>query len=537
MLRNRDLGRVAVSFAAFVSIEQAVWIAMLVYAFGQGGATTAGLVAVAQLVPAALFAPYGGVLADRRSPAGVLAAGYVVQAAAMAGAAVSLLGGGPPLVAYAFAAVAATAVTITRPAQAVLVPELARRPEELTAFNVVAGWLESVCILVAPALTGVALALSSPGTVFAICTGLSLGAALALVPLIGRSARQATEDETVLRDTVAELTAGLRTVRDAPAARVLMLLVGAQFVVIGAFDVLAVVLAIDVLGLGDSGAGYLTAAFGAGGVIGGAAAVVLIGPRRLAPPLLAGAALIGLPLIVLGAFPTIVGALLLLAVAGGGRTVLDVAGRTLLQRVAPPDFLSRTFALLEALSMAGLALGSALAPVVIAVGGSSAALIAAGALLPVLALVRLRTLITIDSAATVPIVELSLLRSLNIFAPLPAPVLEGLARNLLEERVPAGEVLMREGEPGDVFYAVADGEVEISARGRPVGLRTRGEGFGEIALLKNSPRTATAVARTDALLYRLDKEPFLTAVTGHAAATAAAEEIVRDRMATVEVET
>jgi cyclic nucleotide-binding protein len=243
------------------------------------------------------------------------------------------------------------------------------------------------------------------------------------------------------------------------------------------------------------------------------------------------------PLIVLGAFPTVIGALLLLAVAGGGRTVLDVAGRTLLQRVAPPDFLSRTFALLEALSMAGLALGSALAPVVIALGGSSAALVAAGALLPVLALIRLRTLVAIDSAATVPIVELSLLRSLNIFAPLPAPVLEGLARNLVEERVPAGQVLMREGEPGDVFYAVADGEVEISARGRPVGLRTRGEGFGEIALLKNSPRTATAVARTDALLYRLDKEPFLTAVTGHAAATAAAEEIVRDRMATVEVET
>ena len=537
VLRNRDLGRVSVSFAAFVSIEQAVWIAMLVYAFGHGGATAAGLVAVAQLVPAALFAPYGGVLADRRSAVGVLIAGYLVQAAAMAGVAVSLLGGGPPLVSYALSAVAATAVTITRPAQAVLVPELARRPEELTAFNVVAGWIESVCILVAPALTGVVLALSSPGTVFAICTGLSLAAALTLLPLTRLVAHRAGEGKPVLRDTAAELGAGLRSLRDTPAAQVLMLVVGAQFVVIGAFDVLAVVLAIDVLGLGDSGAGYLTAAFGAGGVIGGAAAVALIGPRRLAPPLLAGAALMGLPLIVLGAFPTVVGALLLLVAAGAGRIVLDVSGRTLLQRVAPPDFLSRTFAMLEALSMVGLALGSALAPVVIAVGGTSAALIAAGALLPVLVLLRLRTLVTIDSAATVPIVELSLLRSLNIFAPLPAPVLEGLARNLAEERVAAGQVLMREGEPGDYFYAVADGEIEISAHGRQVGLRTRSEGFGEIALLKDSPRTATAVARTDSLLYRLEKEPFLTAVTGHAAATDAAEEIVRDRLATVEVET
>ena len=506
---------------------------MLVYAFGKGGATTAGLVAVVQLVPAAVFAPFGGVLADRRSPAGVLVAGYLLQAVAMAGVAISLFGDGPPLVSYAFAAVAATAVTITRPAQAVLVPELARQPEELTAFNFFAGWIESVCILVAPALTGVLLALSSPGMVFAVCTGLSLAAAIALTPLMRRASRRVDERKPILGDTVAELVAGLRTVKHAPAARVLMLLVGAQFVVIGAFDVLAVVLAIDILGLGDSGAGYLTAAFGAGGVIGGAAAVALIGPRRLAPPLLAGAALIGAPFIALGASPTVLGAFVLLAVAGAGRIVLDVSGRTLLQRVAPPDFLSRTFALLESLSMVGLALGSILAPVVIAVGGASAALIAAGALLPVLVLLRLRTIVSIDSAATVPIVELSLLRSLNIFAPLPAPVLEGLARNLVPERVAAGHVVMREGDPGLHFYAIADGEVEFSARGRSLEVRGRGEGFGEIALLKNSPRTATATVRTDALLYRLDKEPFLVAVTGHAAATDAAEQIVQERLATV----
>jgi CRP-like cAMP-binding protein len=92
---------------------------------------------------------------------------------------------------------------------------------------------------------------------------------------------------------------------------------------------------------------------------------------------------------------------------------------------------------------------------------------------------------------------------------------------------------MREGEPGHHFYAVADGEIEISARGRPLGIRRRCEGFGEIALLRDSPRTATAVARTDALLYRLDKTPFLAAVTGHVAASDAAEQLMRDRLATV----
>jgi hypothetical protein len=270
-------------------------------------------------------------------------------------------------------------------------------------------------------------------------------------------------------------------------------------------------------------------------VIGAAATVALIGRRRLAPPLLLGTALIGASFITLGAFPTAVGAFVLLAVAGAGRIVMDVSGRTVLQRAAPPDFLSRTFALLEALSMAGLALGSILVPVLVAAGGASAALIAAGALLPVLALLRLRTLVSIDSAATVPIVELSLLRSLNIFAPLPAPVLESLARSLVREPVGAGEVVMREGEPGHNFYAVVDGEVGITAGGRLLAVRRRGEGFGEIALLSDRPRAATATARVDTLLYRLDKEPFLAAVTGHAATTRAVDQIVRDRLATLAV--
>jgi predicted MFS family arabinose efflux permease len=508
---------------------------MLVYAFEQGGATTAGLVAVAQLIPAALFAPYAGILADRRSPARVLVGGYLVQAAAMAAVAISLLSGGRPLISYAFAAVAATAVTVTRPAQAVLVPELARQPDELIAFNVISGWIGSVCILVAPALTGVVLGLFSPGAVFAICTGVALAAGIALIALVPRASGATRGSESALRDTVAEVGAGLRAVGEARGMRVLMLLLATQYVVIGAFDVLAVVLAIDILGLGDSGVGYLNAAFGAGAVMGAVAAVALIGRRRLAPPLLLGTALIGASLIALGAFPTALGAFVLLAVAGAGRIVLDVSGRTLLQRAAPPDFLSRTFGLLEGLAMAGLALGSILAPVLVAAGGASAALVAAGGLLPVLALLRIRTLVSIDAAATVPIVELSLLRSLNIFAPLPGPALEGLARSLVREHVGAGQVIMSEGEPGHHFYAVVDGEVEFTSRGQLLRVRGRGEGFGEIALLRDSQRTATATARVDTLLYRLDKEPFLAAVTGHAGATRAAEQLMRERLATVTV--
>ena len=536
VFRNRDLRRVALSYAGFISAEYAVWIAMLVYAFGQGGATTAGLVALVQLVPAALFAPYGGVLADRRSPARVLIAAYLVQGAAMGATALALVAGGPPVLAYLFATVGCTAVTVTRPAQAVLVPELAREPDELTAFNVVSGWIESACIFVAPAITGVVLAVSTVGAVFALCTVPALASAAALTGLARRASHKSAPAESAVQGTLDELAEGFRAVGGSPASRLLVLLLAAEYVVIGAFDVLAVVLAIDVLDLGESGVGYLNTALGAGAVLGAIATVTLIGRQGLALPVLTGAALMGAPLVLLGAFPTVLGAFVLLGAVGVGRIVLDVSGRTLLQRVAQPDVLSRTFALLEALSMVGLALGSVLVPALVAAGGAEAALIGSGILLPAVALLRIRTLLAIDSMATVPIVEVSLLRSIKIFALLPAPVLESLARNLIPERVPAGNAVIREGEPGDRYYAIADGEVDISVNGRALATRRRGEGIGEIALLKETPRNATAVARTDVLLYALEKEPFVTAVTGHAPAARAAEEVVRERLVTLPAE-
>ena len=235
-------------------------------------------------------------------------------------------------------------MTVTRPTQSALVPALARTPDELTATNVVSGWIEAVSVLVAPAGAGVLLAVASPGWVFAALAVVVLVAALLVAPLHGPP--PAAEP----RPPLEEALAGFRLLAKEPAARTLVALLSGQFVAIGALDVLYVVLAISVLDLGGSGAGYLNAAFGAGGVAGIAVTVALVGRRRLMPALVLGILAWGAAFALLGTWPTTIGALLLLAVAGAGRSLLDVAGRTILQRTAPGDVLSRVFGVLEGLS-------------------------------------------------------------------------------------------------------------------------------------------------------------------------------------------
>ena len=524
VLRNGELRRVALAFAGFQSAEYAVWIAMLVYAFERGGTTTAAVVAVVQLVPAALFAPVAGALSDRLRPARVLTWGYVAQAAGMAATAAVLFADGPALAAYAFSAVAATAVTITRPAQAVVLPALARTPDELTASNVVTGWIESATALAAPALAGILLATGSPGLVFAVFAAAAVGQAILVAPVGRRSVALGMPD--VSGSAVAELTAGFRALAQNPHPRTLVALLALGYVVWGALDILTVVLAIDILDIGEAGVGYLVAAFGAGGLAGAALAVGLVGRTRLVPPILFAAVIWGSAFALLGISMSTGVAILLLVVAGTGQSLLDVAGRTLLQRISPPDVLARIFGIHEGLTMAALAVGSILVPPLVGAGGDTLAFAVTGAILPLFVLVFIRRLLAIDNSATVPIVEISLLRSLPIFRKLPPPAIEGLAHNLVPVVQPAGSVIIREGDRGDRYYAIADGEVSVSVRGDEVARRARGEGFGEIALLRDVPRTATVVAATDTRLYALERDDFVIAVTGHAPTATAAQELM-----------
>ena len=462
---NPDIRRVELAFVGFNAAEMATWIAILVFAFEAGGAAAAGAIGVIQLIPATIFAPVASLLGDRYRRERVLLAGYLIQALTMGATAVALLAGAPVPVIYALAAAAATSVTLTRPAQGSLLPSLARNPEELTAANAAAGWIESLSRFGGPAAAGVLLALSGPGAVFAAMAGLLLVSAL-LTARIGVST--APPARTGEGSGLGDLLGGFRALVRERQPRLVVLLMGACFVVEGALDVLLVVLAFQMLDIGSGGVGFLNAALGVGGVAGAALTTLLVARRRLTPPFVGGATSWGVALAAVGFFPSRLLAPVFVGVAGAGRPLIDVAGRTLLQRVVPDRVLSRVFGVLEGLYMAGLALGLIITPILFALLGQRATFVVAGAFLPVVFLLAWRRLAGIDASVTVPEARLALLRSLPIFAPLPAPSLERVASRLIPTQVPSGTEVVRQGDQGDRFYVIERGEVTVSKNGREV---------------------------------------------------------------------
>jgi MFS family permease len=524
---NKTLLRVLVAYALFVLTEYSVWIAMLVFAYGHGGATIAGLVAVAQLVPAAVVAPLVAPLADRRSPVVLLAGGYLVQAAAMAATAVAIIAG-TPLAAYAASVLAATAVTTTRPAQSALIPSVAATPDQLTAANVVAGWLEAAGFAAAGLLAGVLISLVGVGSVFAVCAGLGIAAALLVAGLRVATLLPAEQQEPSVLAGAGE---GLRLAVRQPRLRLMVALLTAASVVTGALDLLIVILAISVLGRPQAWAGYLDFAFGAGAVLAATVSAVLIG-RRLGGPILAAALLFSVALAALAFGLGLAGTMALLAAAGASDTLLEVAIRTLLQRSVPPQLIGRVFGVLEGFTMAGYALGALLVPLLVHLGGSRLALLGVAAVLPIAAAVGGRALFGLDADTPVPVVEIALLRSLPLFAELPAPAIEGLAAALTPVHLPADAVLIRQGDPGDAYYAIASGELDALQDGHFLRRCGRGEGVGEIALLRAIPRTATVIVHSAATVYELNRELFLTAVLGHAPTQRQADRIADARLAT-----
>jgi hypothetical protein len=304
----------------------------------------------------------------------------------------------------------------------------------------------------------------------------------------------------------------------------------AQMLVAGAFNVLIVAAALDLFDLGEAGVGLLNSAVGAGGLIGTIAALVLVSRGRLASDFGIGILLWSVPIVLIGLWPESIVAFGLLVAVGAGNTLLDVTGPTLLQRMVRDDVLGRVFGAFWGLLIVGYGIGMITAPLVIEFFGIRGALIATGALLPVLTGLFWRSLAKVETGLRPPSEVVELFRSVPIFAVLPATVLEYLAGKLTTVKREAGDVVFSQGDHGDRYYLVDQGEVEVSVDGRVASSLGRGEGFGEIALLRDVPRTATVKAKTDVTLHALERHDFLAAVTGDPGSTEAANKLITSRL-------
>jgi MFS family permease len=528
---NPNLRWLELAWMASIFGHYAYLIAVSIYAYDVGGEAAVGLVFLARLLPAALAAPFAGMLGDRFRRERVLLATNLTRFTLVTAAAIGVLAGAEPLLVYVLAIAATIANTPFRSAQAALTPSLARSPSELTAANAVASGIDSLALFGGPALAGLLVAVTSAGGVFLITASLILVSAL-LVLLVRTEVAERPRGELEGSTIASEALAGFRTLAKHPSLRVMVGLITAQTTIAGAVQVYIVVASVELLGFGNAGVGYLNAAIGVGAFIGAVGALSLTGARRLSPAFLVGLSFWGYPLIVLGLWQSAPLSLLLFSLIGVGNAISSVAGYTLIQRSVPDEVLARVFGVIQMLVMASMGVGAALAPVLISLLGIEGALIATGAILPALVVVSWISVSRIDAAAEPPKPdELRVLTSVPIFAPLPGTSLESLATRLVPLRVDPDTVIVREGDAGDRFYIVAEGEVEVTQYGRTISELRNGGFFGEIALLRDVPRTATVTAKTNAVLYALDRDDFLSAVTGHPQSAEAAETVMSARLA------
>jgi MFS family permease len=525
VFRSRSLRRLQAAWAGFYVSEWASFVALSVYAYQVGGAAAVGLLGVVRMFPSALGVLLGTVLADRTQRERVLLVVQATRAATLGACAIVLATGGPSAAVFLLASLTAAVGAAYRPSHLAVVPILARTPQELVATNVSASTFEGLAVLIGPALAGILLTFTGADVVLAVSASVALWAAVQVAGLPASPHLPAAG-----RGVVSDALAGGRALAHEPNPRLVIGLFASQAFVRGILNVALVVAAFKLLSAGESGVGFLNAAFGAGGLAGGLVGLGLVGLRRLARPFAAGLLMWGVPLTLVAAWPHESWALICLAVVGAGNAILDISGFTLIQRGIDDDVLARVFGVFEILVVIAVGTGSLLGSLLVDQLGSRLTLAIAGGFLTTLAVLSYDRLRRVDATSDVPQRELATLTALPLFRPLPVTTLERLASHLRPAAAAAGTEIVREGDEGDLFYVINSGTVQVEQRGQSVAKLQPGDYFGEIALLRDLPRVATCRALTDVELYTLERDRFVSAVSGHTTSAAEAETVTEQRL-------
>jgi MFS family permease len=526
---NSSLLLSQLAFGASWTAEAAFGVAIAVVAFRDGGATAVGLVAFVLMAPSALVVPIGSALADRFPRDRVLIWSCVVRAGATLAATAVLIAGGSHLAVYALAVVSTAAFRLFRPIHTALLPSLCNTPFELRCANVVRGVLNAVSALLGPLAAALLLALSSPPLVFVAAATIALVAGALLLGLTYEAPPRGRPQP--LRRIARETVEGFQALRHHSDAGLVIGLSLVQTLTLGFLDVFVVVLALDQLGMGDSGVGLLTAAMGAGALAASSlGASTFANSRRLAALQGLGVVCFGIPLTLSGAFPYAPVVLALMCVVGLGNALVDTGLHTLPARLVPEHLLARVFGVKASLAGLSVAVGAFITPFAIALLGVRGALAVLGLLAPAASALAWWRLRAIDEAIAQRDDEIALLASVRMFNPLPMPAIDNLALRVDSIEVAAAGDVFTQGDHGDRFYVIEEGEADVIGDGRLIRTLESGDSFGEIALLRDMGRTATVRARTPLRLRRLERNEFCSTVTTYASSEREADALVLDRL-------
>ena len=533
VFRNPGLRRIELAFAGSIVGDWAYAVGVAVYAYDQGGPTAVGVLGVIRYVSMAVITPFAAMLGDRYPRRFVMVASDASRAVLVVAAAIVIAGDGSPFIVYALAIATSICGSPFRSAQASLLPDLANSPGELAAANVASSTVESVGFFAGPALAGLLLAVASISTVYVFNAATFVWSAflvLGIKTAVPTETKTAEPQAAPRESFFTEASAGYREIFASRDLRVLIGLYCAQTVVAGASLVFTVSIALDLLDVGRSGLGYLNATLGIGGLIGGFVALVLAQRGHLARDFGIGVIFWSAPLLIVAVWPTVGAAVAVMVLLGLANSVVDVNAYTILQRVAPKESMARVFGAMESAVIGGMALGALLMPALIATIGLRWGLTVIGIGVTTIVLFGTRGLQRIDLTALAP-AGLELLRGVSLLALLPEPTLERLARSLVRVEAAPGDVVIREGDSGDRFYVIETGSVEVTKEGRHIAHLGPGDYVGEIALLRDVPRTATVTATSATVFQTLDRAHFIPAVTGVGEFREAAETAMAGRLA------
>jgi MFS family permease len=350
----------------------------------------------ARVLPIVICGPLGGVVADRYDRRKVMLASDAIRIVLMLALALVAAAGLPVLLAPVIAALATVAATAYPPAVAATTPRLVD-DADLPAANAARSAIGQACIVAGPGFGALLLLLGPPSLAFALNAVTFALSALAVASIPAGPVFAPGSEPGEAPNVLGDLRTGARALLDQPVA---LRLVGADLVcsaVYGAETVLLLLLSRD-LGLGDHGYGWLLAACGLGGVLGAGVAARAAEGRRMRLTLVGALAAVAASTVLLADPFGIGGALALAVVTGAGCIVVEILADTGLQRALAPDVLARAYGFAFPAAVAGIVVGSLIAPPLVALFGLHGAFVALGALAAASAL----SLVRVPAAMPVP---------------------------------------------------------------------------------------------------------------------------------------